>query len=427
MNKNYNLSKDVEIIFETPKDASYFFGYYDKSPLNIKDNLLLTHKVAFDGRPVSKNDEAEIGYWDIATKKYKKLASTKAFNWQQGSMLQWLPPNYDNEIIYNDFDGEHFISYILDIHTGSKRKIPFPIYDIHPSGKYAIAINYERYYFARDGYSYDYFGNKFWDEKIHPKDGVFKVDLKTGNYKLLISLKDIVQFEKNHLDENKYHYLEILKWSPDGSKFIFFHRWNDKNKNFKTRLFSYDIKSKKLFLFPLVDTISHFNWKNNNEFTVWASVPTLSTSIVRNINNNLLYKKLLRPFYQLIKTKFLKKQLSHKLPNTHFLNFHYNSEEYNILGSGQCFEDGHNTWTKNQRYMLVDTYQNEQGYRQLNLFDDASNQIINLGEFYSSYNDSVFRCDLHPRFSHDEKKVIIDSAHEDKRAILILDIRKAYN
>jgi Tol biopolymer transport system component len=34
------------------------------------------------------------------------------------------------------------------------------------------------------------------------------------------------------------------------------------------------------------------------------------------------------------------------------------------------------------------------------------------------------RCDLHPRWSRDSKKVSIDSAHEGSRQIYVLDVEK---
>ena len=37
-----------------------------------------------------------------------ELAETRAWNWQQGCMLQWLPGS-QNEIIWNDRDGDRFV------------------------------------------------------------------------------------------------------------------------------------------------------------------------------------------------------------------------------------------------------------------------------------------------------------------------------
>jgi hypothetical protein len=49
-------------LFQTPNDSNYFFGYYDKSPLNKDNTKLLAIKVDFIDRLPEKNDIAYIGY-----------------------------------------------------------------------------------------------------------------------------------------------------------------------------------------------------------------------------------------------------------------------------------------------------------------------------------------------------------------------------
>ena len=125
MGSNFELYNDYRISFETPDDGySYFFGYYDKSPLNISNDKLLAHRVSFDGRDVQDGDIAEVGYFNLLTGEFVKVDETLAWNWQQGSQLQWLPPEFDEEIIYNSIDSNQFILIIFNIHTGEKRVIP---------------------------------------------------------------------------------------------------------------------------------------------------------------------------------------------------------------------------------------------------------------------------------------------------------------
>jgi hypothetical protein len=421
--EKYCLSDKAKIVFETPKDASYFFGYYDKSPLDITNRFLLTHKVDFDGRDITANDEAEIGIWDIHNKTYKKVTQTKAFNWQQGSMLQWLPPYYKDTIIYNDRQHNQFVSVILNTKTNENKIIPFPIYCVHPNGKSALSINYERFYFIKPGYNYQGIVNKKWDKAIHSDDGIYSVDLATGKYKLLIRLEDIVDHQ--YLDEfatSRYHFIEMPLWNPDGTRFLFLHRWLIDKNNFKTRLFSCDISGKDLYLFPDMPFVSHYNWKNNNEFTVWAAQPNSKTKLIQSINNNQSYAKYLRPIYQFFKTKLFGKSISNQAANSGFLSFIDKSSNYSVIGKNILTEDGHNNWTKDERYMLTDTYQDKDNFRRLLLYDSKNKTATLFGKFYSEYNNCGFRCDLHPRFSLDEKYVIIDSAHNKHRGMKIISL-----
>lgn len=44
-----------------------------------------------------------------------------------------------------------------------------------------------------------------------------------------------------------------------------------------------------------------------------------------------------------------------------------------------------------------------------------------LGRFYSTYNDCGYRADLYPRYSHDIKFSILDSANNKSRSILVMN------
>ena len=113
MRTNYYLYNNTQLYYETPDDGfSYFFGYYDKSPLNHTNTKLLCHRVNFDGRSVRDRDIAAVGYIDLVTHQFIHIDDTLAWNWQQGAQLQWLPPDYESECIYNSIIGNSFCSYI---------------------------------------------------------------------------------------------------------------------------------------------------------------------------------------------------------------------------------------------------------------------------------------------------------------------------
>ena len=68
-------------------------------------------------------------------------------------MLQWLPGSR-SEVIWNDRDGDRFVSHILDVHTRKKRTLPAPIYALSPDGKWALAPDFRRLHDTRPGYGY---------------------------------------------------------------------------------------------------------------------------------------------------------------------------------------------------------------------------------------------------------------------------------
>ena len=190
---DYHLSSDYRVVFESPDDGfSYFFGYYDKSPLNQAKDKLLAHRLGFDGRNVKDGDVADLGYFDLKSDNYIKLAETLAWNWQQGSQLQWLPQSKD-KIIYNSISDQHFVSYILDLISGTKKKIILPIYSLNPNGEEALGINYERHYWCRPGYNYQNLKNEKYNVPFSEEDGIYRINLLSGNAVQLINTKQMVQ------------------------------------------------------------------------------------------------------------------------------------------------------------------------------------------------------------------------------------------
>ena len=91
----------------TPADEYYFFGYYDLQPFNLSGAYHLAHKSTFMNRLQKKGDVVEFGVINMDNYKYERIGETRAWNFQQGAMLQWNPKEAEREIIYNDIvDGE---------------------------------------------------------------------------------------------------------------------------------------------------------------------------------------------------------------------------------------------------------------------------------------------------------------------------------
>ena len=63
--------------------------------------------------------------------------------------------------------------------------------------------------------------------------------------------------------------------------------------------------------------------------------------------------------------------------------------------------------------------------KELFLYNYENKDLLKLGEFLESldfYGET--RCDLHPRFSSDGKKVFFDSVHNGKRGLYMMDLKK---
>lgn len=420
MDKKFKIYSNCQLVYETPDDGySYFFGYYDKSPLDRSSQKMLVHRVSFDGREVRDGDIAEVGFFDLATNVFVKIDETLAWNWQQGSQLQWLPPDFGSKVIYNNIRNGKFVAVIYDLESGSQRIINSPIYVVHPNGKEALGINYERHYWCRHGYNYQNIKNKKWDKPYHEDDGIYKIDLIANKAELIVSIKDIVQHKKLPEFEFCNNWLEHLMYNPSGERFMFFHRWHQGGVDV-SRVYTANANDGTCpFMYPDVKFYSHYWWRGVDKLSIWTYRPGKMihglNGIVSLARNNSILKKIYRKFKKKIPANISRKIIQ----QSSLIVFQDRSSKFDVIGAGKLTGNGHQVWLDNA-CVLCDSYQDEDNCRRLFKYQVYADSLELLGEFYSSYNDSVYRCDLHPRVSLDKELIIIDSAHELKRKVLIL-------
>ena len=113
------------------------------------------------------------------------LGKTKAWCWQQGCMLQWLPGS-KTEVIWNDRENGRFVSHILDVNTRKKRTLPTPVYALSTDGRWAVAPNFSRLKDCRPGYGYAGVPDKNASVQAPENDGIWRINLQTGERKLII-------------------------------------------------------------------------------------------------------------------------------------------------------------------------------------------------------------------------------------------------
>ncbi len=95
-----------------------------------------------------------------------------------------------------------------------------------------------------------------------------------------------------------------------------------------------------------------------------------------------------------------------------------------VIGPGILTENGHMTYSRDRRWILSDTDPDANtNERILFLFDTQTDTRHDLGSFYTPPDLGTHnRCDLHPRWSHDNTQVCIDTVHEGTRQMYLLDV-----
>ena len=162
----------------------HWFGYYDKLQFDPSSRYVLAMEVDFEHRSPTAEDLIRVGMIDLADgDRWIELGQTRAWCWQQGCMLQWIPGS-DREVIWNDREGGRFVSHLLDVKSGKKRTIGYPIYTLSPDGRTAIGADFRRINHMRPGYGYAGIPDPNYNTLAPDDAGIYGVDLVTGEANL---------------------------------------------------------------------------------------------------------------------------------------------------------------------------------------------------------------------------------------------------
>lgn len=381
----------VRIITRGPKH--HWFAYYDKLQFDPTGRLILCNEVDFEHRSPAAEDRIRVGMVDTGDgDRWIELGESRAWNWQQGCMLQWLPGS-SSEVIWNDRDGDRFVSHILDVKSGKRRTLPNPVYAVSPCGTWAIAPDFRRLNDTRPGYGYAGIPDPN-AEVLAPEDaGIWRMDLKTGAQSLLLSFADLSKVpQPGGFSANAKHWFNHLLVAPDGKRFTFLHRWKGETegKSWKTRMLTADADGRNLHLLIPSGKVSHFIWRDPSHILAYAGYGPDAKEWRFQVFEDLTGK----------------------------------SE----VIEGMLPKDGHCTYVPqtNDQWILCDSYPDNAKERNQHLYllHLADRRFVELGRFHLPKEYAgEWRCDLHPRSSPDGRKVTIDSPHADQgRQLHLIDI-----
>ena len=363
----------------------HWFGYYDKFQFDPTDRYVLGMELKFEDRAPNAEDAIVLGMVDIQDgDKWVPFAETTAWCWQQGCMLQWVPGT-KSEVIYNVRKGDGYASVIQDVFTGAKRELPKPVYTVSGDGSKAVGLNFARVGQTRPGYGYNGIPDP-GEEELHPgNDGVYVMDLKTGESRMILTLAQIAKIGADDTMDKGKHWFNHLLFNQDGSRFIFLHRWHKENsRSWYTRGFTAQPDGENIYCFNDHGMVSHFIWRDPKHLLAWTKEPD---------------------------------------PGSRFHLYEDQTENVEVIGDGILKVDGHCTYSPDMKWVLTDTYPDKEGMMSLMLYRPADKKLVMLGRFYQERpKENQLRCDLHPRWSHDGRTVCIDSKCNGIRQMYLIDV-----
>lgn len=341
-----------------------FFGYYNRSP--YRNGHYIYHRL--HSSILSLKQPIEICLDGRA------IGSSSAWNWQQGSLLQWID---DRRIIHNFFDGD-YKSKIIDIESLQETIIDYPIYTVADNGLFALSLNFKR--LAKYRPDYGYFNLGFHDvPPLDEKDGIFYVDLACNTQRLLISLAQMAQFESEPSMKDAIHKVNHIDLSPNHENFIFLHRWIKEGVK-RSRLIRADVKTAAMTVVASYGMVSHCFWEDDETIIGYLKGPQGDRYYRIDAQGmNLILKNLV--------------------------------------------DDGHPSISN--QLCVADAYPDHTCTSKVYLAKAPYDQATEIARFYSGRRyKGVYRCDLHPRFSPGQAEVTLDTVHSGRRQLVVLSIER---
>lgn len=417
-------------VFETPDNGNYFFGYYDKSPLDVENQRLLACRCDFFHRTPTSDDVLEIGYFDWrSSDKFHKLTDTRAWNWQQGCMLQWIGPLHQEKIIYNDRVDDRFVTIIFDVATKTKVQLPMAYYSASSNGDFVLCIDNERHAWYRGAYSYKGIQNKSKHKGYIENDGIWRIDVETNNLEQIITLRDLVEYKELTNMKSAVHYVEHLMIAPCNKRFAFMHRWKTADGGIYSRLYTANVDGSDIYLLNDSGRMSHYCWRNTNEIVGWGGI---SNPINRLRKYRFLAKYFFKPLLPLYKKVVGgnsvdgNTSLSSMISGDSYIIFKDKTDVKQRLPVSALGKDGHPSFlSQNQNLMVTDTYPdlNNDSEQALLLYDmtKSTSVIVDTLNHNSDLARGGARCDLHPKCSTVGDYVAVDTLNDGYRAMYLYE------
>lgn len=386
--KQKNLSVTVfpkvsELVQITKNDKEHFFAsYYGINSFSASQKYVTVLETDVKLRLPGENDHATLGLVNTETYEFIPLSKTSAWNFQQGCMAHWLAVSPDSLIIYNDLRDGRFVSVIMNVHSKKELKvIPYPVCAVSPNGREALSFNFSRMRITRPDYGYGGNGqNPGTDITFPDDDGLFHIDLESGNAKLIVSLAQVKEMVPE-VPEGGLEYINHTLFSRDGSKIFLLARATPK---WNTTSFTVNKDGSELKrCFPDGWEGSHFDWLNGNELMITA--------------------------------KYEAKQYAHVL-------FTAGKNNYKRLGKGLLDFDAHGTFSPDEKWMVTDTYPGE-GMREQKIFlmNMKTEAVMSLGRFVEPEEfHGGWRCDIHCRWSPNGDIIGFNSTQTGSRQVYFL-------
>ena len=383
-------------------------SYFAIDSWSPNKRFMLVLETDLNGRLPEANERCTLGVVDLEDgNRFIPVTTTACWNFQEAAMAHWMN---DDEIIFNDVRDGSFRAVVMNWRTKNERVLPMPVSAVSEDRTWAVSVNYARLSLLRPDYGYAGPGQDTREDVAWPEDdGLWTMDLKTGETKLILSVAATrsLQPEPKAVDGKPgcplaYHCHTVI--SKDGAKIFFLARsvdWFDKATHkipyWNTTSFTVNRDGTELRrCFKDGWAGSHFNWAPDGSHRMLVTATWNKTGD----------PKLAGRAWSTVEFEVGKE------------------DEVRRIGAGVLDLDWHCVYSPDGKFMSGETYWNKYNERPWVLVRLADGMTMPMGSFYvpEAYRGTYWRCDLHARYRSDGKQIAFNSVHEGSRQVYVRDI-----
>lgn len=255
--------KKKEVIIKHVGYRHTFFGYYDRTPLSPSGRYLLLLCTNAESW-LKSSEQADIHMYDLFEGRFYKVATTRAWNFQQGSQQQWID---EHTIVYNDIRDNCPKSIILNVkgRRFNESVLNFHIGMFDPSKSRIAVMNYKPLNIYEKDYSY---------KGIEPNGENVGTFLDLSIYSIRHNQNDYQIKGEMHLELLRdlcpslegICYLQHIKFNQEGSCVIYVVRNVKPNGQKSSFLFSLQLSTGNIRCL-----INEFDWMKGCNHPVWGN------------------------------------------------------------------------------------------------------------------------------------------------------------